>query len=174
MEESSPQKIYVGKDNKATMICPRCGRSKAVDVSAYMEEERSPRIKIRFRCGLCVGDHCGEGDGVRTTVMLERRKYFRKPVKLAGSLLLSKNHVQANIQILEVSRQGIGFHINTPNILEENDEGTVEFRLDDRKRTLLRFRVVVRKIRGSVVGAGFARVDPDDQYQKAIGFYLFN
>jgi hypothetical protein len=45
----------------------------------------------------------------------------------------------------------------------------VEFRLDDRKRTLMEKRVIVRNVSGLFVGASFHPNEPDDP---ALGFYL--
>jgi hypothetical protein len=57
--------------------------------------------------------------------------------------------------------------------LRIGDKLMVEFKLDDRKRSIIRQESVVRRIDGSEMGAEFASIDPTDPNAKAIGFYLF-
>ena len=184
MDDIAFEKIYVHSDRLATLICPRCGKAKTIDVSHLMKKERSVDIRVRFRCRMCTerpsvpegGDSNGEGcaGGVCVHATLERRKYYRKKVKLAGLVVLRRKNIRVNVTLLEISKRGITFDVNDPKLLGEGDEAIAEFRLDDSHRTLVRRNVTIRKIREKTVGAQFVGDDCVVPYDKALGFYLMS
>ena len=45
----STQKIHVTTDNKATIICPHCGKKRAIDATKYRQTLTS--LKVRCTCG---------------------------------------------------------------------------------------------------------------------------
>ena len=53
MDDIAFEKIYVHSDRLATLICPRCGKAKTIDVSHLMKKERSVDIRVRFKCRMC-------------------------------------------------------------------------------------------------------------------------
>ena len=67
------QKLFVTEDNKATLFCPVCAKSRSIDASAYIAIERVVRIRIKCPCG-----H-------HYTAQLERRRHFRKMVHFQGT-----------------------------------------------------------------------------------------
>ena len=48
----------------------------------------------------------------------------------------------------------------------------VEFHLDDDQKTLIRKNAVVRSIKGYFLGMEFFSIDPQNVYDKVLGFYL--
>ena len=66
------QKLFVTEDNKATLFCPVCAKSRSIDASAYIAIERVVRIRIKCPCG-----H-------HYPAQLERRRHFRKTVNFEG------------------------------------------------------------------------------------------
>ena len=64
------KKVYVDDANQATIICPKCGLKKNVDVTNFKNTQK--KLKAKCRCG----------EVFRLT--LELRKHFRKKVRLNG------------------------------------------------------------------------------------------
>lgn len=174
--------IYVTQDNKATISCPNCGKTKEVDVSKYMDIEKPVKIKYRFKCDKC---NCGTRDcqgcdikdcsfDHQNTVLLERRKFYRKSVNLNGKCRPNKGK-EVTVVITDISRTGLKFKLYMYNKeINIDDRLEIEFNLDDRSSTSIQKEVLVRKINGLSVGAEFTTVQPYNRIDQAIGFYLMN
>ena len=66
-----PRPVYSNEDQRATLRCPQCGRTKVTDVAQYQEAPRPPKVKCpcghrfwvpiaaslssRYRCAQCEG-----------------------------------------------------------------------------------------------------------------------
>ena len=59
------QKVLISKSNEATFVCPKCEKTKTVDVSKYKYVQN--RIKVKAKC-IC---------GYSWTSILERRRFYR-------------------------------------------------------------------------------------------------
>jgi c-di-GMP-binding flagellar brake protein YcgR len=157
-------KLFITQDNKATLACPACERSRLIDASPYMALSRVVRIRVKCPCGHAY------------TAQLERRRFFRKSVQLQGeySQVPGGRHVgKGSLAILDLSRTGLKMRLGDDKALRIGDRIVVEFQLDDRKRAKVRQETVVRRIDGADLGAEFTSTDPTDPNTKAIGFYLF-
>ena len=157
-------KLFLTQDNKATIACPACERSRIIDASPYMALSRIVRIRVKCPCGHAY------------TTQLERRRFFRKSVQLHGEYCQAPGgrHVgKGALAILDLSRTGVKMRLGDDKALRIGDRIVVEFQLDDRKRSKVRQETVVRRIDGADLGAEFTSTDPADPNTKAIGFYLF-
>lgn len=157
-------KLFLTDDNKATLACPECERSRVIDASPYIAMSRVVRIRVKCPCG-----HAH-------TAQLERRRFFRKPVHLPGQYFQSPGgrHVgRGTMAVLDLSRTGVRMRLGNHRQLRIGDRVVVEFQLDDGKRSTVRQETVIRRIDGSDLGAEFAPTNPTDPNAKAIGFYLF-
>ena len=139
-------KLFITQDNKATLACPACERSRIIDASPYMTMSRVVRIRVKCPCGHAY------------TAQLERRRYFRKTVNLEGQYspapggrLLGRG----SVAILDLSRSGVKMRLADHNALRIGDRIVVEFRLDDRKRSKVRQEGVVRRIHGADLDSSF-------------------
>ena len=157
-------KLYITQDNKATLACPACERSRIIDASPYVTLSRVVRLRVKCPCGHAYA------------AQLERRRFFRKPVRLKGAYSQAPGgrHVgKGSLAILDLSRSGVKMRLGREKALRVGDRIVVEFQLDDRKRSNVRQETVVRRIAGADLGAEFTPTDPADPNTKAIGFYLF-
>ncbi len=157
-------KLFITQDNKATLACPACERSRTIDASPYMTMSRVVRIRVKCPCGHAY------------TAQLERRRYFRKTVRLQGQYRQAPGgrHLgRGAVAILDLSRSGVKMRLANDNTVRIGDRIIVEFKLDDRKRSHVRQETVVRRVDGADLGAEFAPTDPADPNTKVIGFYLF-
>jgi hypothetical protein len=158
------QKIYVTNDNKATLACPACERSRTIDASPYITMSRVVRIRIKCPCG-----HHYPAE-------MERRRHFRKAVHFRGTYaqVPGGRHVgRGAMAVLDLSRTGVRMRLHENKALRIGDKLVVEFQLDDGKRSTVRKESVVRRIDGSDLGAEFTATGASDPNAKAIGFYLF-
>jgi hypothetical protein len=152
------QPVFVNGKNKAVFTCPECTKSKTVDTSKFVIEKKKLSIKVKCSCGHIY------------PVVLERRKYYRKKTNLPGIFILEQNMKEYSIVVTNISRFGLEFNSSESERLKVGDRIGVEFRLDDKSRSLIRKKIIIRTIEEKKIGAEFCF---PDEYDKALGFYLF-
>jgi hypothetical protein len=152
--------VYISNKNTATFRCPECGKTRTTDVSRYANTDK----KITVTC-TCV---CG----YRFQCRLEKRRQYRKGADLPGrfTLIGEKGPEDSGlIKIVDISSTGLKLKMSVPRNFPVGSRLLVEFCLDDRKRTPMKKRVIVRNVSGSYVGVAFLPSEIDDP---ALGFYL--
>ncbi len=153
------QKVYVNSENKAIFTCPSCAKARTVEVSKFLGAKANAKLKAKCPCGHSY------------PVLLERRKYYRKETKLPGVFRLDKNGKESPMTVTNVSRSGLQFRTSESKNLEMEDLVALEFRLDDKNKSMVKKKAIVKKIEGNMIGAEFCFLD---DYDKVLGFYLFN
>ncbi len=154
------QTVFISSNNTATFRCPQCGQAKTADVNRYANTDK----KITVNCTCACGHHF--------RCRLEKRKQYRKGADLPGkfTLLGKDGHKDTGlVKVVDLSTTGLKLKMAVPRTFPVGAQLRVEFRLDDRKRTPMEKRVIVRNVTGSYVGASFHPNDIDDP---ALGFYL--
>ena len=150
------QKIYVGTNNNATLLCPHCGTSKTANVEKL--KNRGDPLRIRCTCRKAF------------SVTFEFRKAHRKETNLAGHYCrLSAREDWLGMTVRNISLTGIGFETLSPHGLGKGDEIRVRFTLDDAKQSEIERDVIVRVVKDKYIGGEFS--DPN-LYDKTLGFYL--
>jgi len=161
-------KVYINQDDTATFLCPKCEKMKGVDVSQVKGVGQAVRMQCTCTCG-----HVH-------TIILERRKFFRKEVDLPGHYILDGEFEKRPMTVKDLSRSGLKFELAVERDLKADDILWVEFRLDNKQQTLIRREVVVKAVLGNgmAIGAEFVSRDPDNPFDKAydmtIGQYTFS
>lgn len=159
-------KAYIGDDGTATFTCPQCNKSKTADVSRYKDIGRSVKVKFRCPCGFT------------GSMLLERRKYFRKPVSFKGvySVIGNGGAKKDLMMVLDLSVSGIKCRVGKKplNGVSVGAKLLVEFNLDDRRETLVRKGAEIRSIRGGDMGLQFCSIPGlhHNANDRAIGFYM--
>lgn len=153
------QTVFVNRENKAIFTCPKCTKAKTIDVSKMILEKKKLNIKVKCTCGHIY------------PVVLERRKFYRKKTNLPGIFTLDEIPKEFPMTVIKISRLGIEFNSSESEKLKIDDRIGIEFRLDDKSRSLIRKKIVIKKIEGKSIGAEFCS---QDEYDKILGFYLFN
>lgn len=156
-------KVFVNDDNTATLQCPKCQKTRVVDVSRYIRNDTSNRLKVRCPC-----TH-------RFVVSLEKRRSFRKGTCLDGIYRVPESGPdggvsQGRMQVLDISKTGLRLKLFSRPRFQVDDLITVEFRLDDGKSSLIERDVYVRNIAKGEIGVEFASTPSLDS---ALGFYMF-
>ncbi len=164
MESEKIQKIYLSDKDTAQFECPKCHKTKEVNVSKYKKLETSIKLNVKCPCGYAY------------TVSLERRKFFRKETSFPGKFSfcpLAGSDQAGSMTVLDISKGGLRFKMNSTPIFEKGDILEVEFSLDNSSRTPIKKQVFIRNIRNNTVNVEFCSFDTNDSADKALGFYLY-
>jgi len=156
--------VFIYKDNKAIVICPKCEKSKTIDVSEDIGSKYLVRLQPKCSCGYLY------------IVLLERRKRHRKIVNLPGTFIYSVSKEQVDkglMTIQDITRAGLCFKLdaNTKQKFNIGDKFLLEFHLDDKSGSLIKKEAIIRNIRGPFIGVEFSSVD---LYDRALGLYMFS
>ena len=155
-------KVYIASTNMATVVCPKCQKSKTVDVSKFVKVDKIVKVKLKCPCGYA------------NTYLLEKRKRHRKETNLPGcyNRYLDGKQVGGGLMVVkDLSTIGMKLQVNADHNLDVGDVVLVEFHTDDMQRALIKKKVIVRNIKGQIIGTEFA---PTEGIDKALGFYLFS
>ena len=153
-------KVYINEANTATIVCPRCDKTKTVDVSRYVELQQTVRVKSKCSCG-----HTW-------TSVLEKRRKYRKSVDFPGVYIHFEGGEavdKGSMIVKDLSLSGLKMKLNVERNFNVDTRLQVEFHLDDSRRTLMRKNVLVKNVSGSYVGVAFSASEAQDP---ALGFYL--
>ncbi len=152
------QKVYVSNDSLGEFVCPKCGKTKIADVSKFKNYHRAVKIKVRCVCG---HSHF---------VLLERRKYFRKKVKMPGSCVWGngEDEIKIPMTVVDLSCYGLRCEMMGSRSLDIDGELLVEFHPSKKKeKVLVRRDVIIRNITDSHIGAEFnCKIDVDFLYSE--------
>ncbi|MDM8517632.1 PilZ domain-containing protein [Desulfobacterales bacterium HSG16] len=159
------EKVFINNDDKAMFVCPSCGKEKILDVSRYKDVGKTVRLKRICSCGY---SHI---------VLLERRKFYRKSVAIPGIFMKENERETRKMLVIDLSRSGVKIETEEGVTLKLGERLFVEFRLDNRQKTLIRKEVFVRSVFGRQAGTEFCSRNHDNPidkaYDMAIGFFTF-
>lgn len=156
------EKVYITSRQMATFSCPKCQKSKTVNVSQYANLDKIVRVNVKCPCGHAF------------TSILEKRKKYRKETNLYGSYTRIVNGKQTDgglMKVVDLSISGMKLQISGDHDCEVGDVIRVEFHLDDPQRSRIEKKVIVRNIMKDEIGTELA---PTEAVDKALGFYLLN
>ncbi|MGD8290137.1 MAG: PilZ domain-containing protein [Desulfobacterales bacterium] len=156
------EKIYISNTKITTFVCPKCHKSKTVNVSKYVDLDKKVKVNVRCPCGHTFSS------------ILEKRKRYRRKTNLPGSYsrLLDGKKTDGGLMIVrDLSIIGMKLEIDADSNCHIGDVIQVEFHTDDAQRALIKKKVIIRSISGPIIGTEFA---PTEGIDKSLGFYLFN
>ena len=156
------EKVFITSNNTATFVCPQCGNVTTADVSKFATVNK--RITVHGRC------NCG----YRFKVSLEKRRQYRKTTDLPGVYYyrLENDDLDKGImRVVDISSTGVKLKLNVERQFDIGELIRVEFHLDDKRRTYIKKRVIVRNVYKNLVGTSFAPNEGDDPN---LGFYLMS
>jgi hypothetical protein len=156
------EKVYISSTKMATFVCPKCHKSKTVNVSEYADLDKKVKVNVRCPCGHAY------------ISLLEKRKRYRKETNLPGSYsrFVDGKQMDGGLMIVrDLSTIGMKLQIDADNDCDVGDIIQVEFHTDDAQRAFIKKKVIIRSINGSIIGTEFAATERID---RALGFYLFN
>ena len=149
------KKVYVDDTNQATIICPKCGLKKGVDVTNFKNTQN--KLKAKCRCGEVF------------KLTLEFRKHSRKKVRLNGEYFVQGRDEKGEIIIEDISAGGVRFASLKPHYISRNDTVELKFTLDNTMKTEIHKLVKIKWIIDRTVGVQY--IDPKSLETDLI-FYL--
>jgi c-di-GMP-binding flagellar brake protein YcgR len=164
MGTDTPQKIFLSDKDTASFECPKCSVSKEADVSKFKKTAAPVTLKIKCPCGN------------EYSVTLERRKYYRKSTKIPGKFNFSPligEDQEGSMTVMDISRGGLKFKIESAALFQRGDILEIEFNLDNKDKTLIKKQVYVRNVENNLVNVEFCAIDNNSMEDKAIGIYLY-
>ena len=183
------KEVSLINENIAKIKCPKCHKSKSVDMSKYMTMDRVIIFKAKCICGHSY------------TVVLNRRDKFRKTTDFFGvytNLSSGKEGQKGQMFVLDVSRSGLRLEISHVQLkmkdhdisvitgkqatfehkiqkpvdeINIGDKLLVEFRLDDTKKTLIKKEVIIRWMKMPYIGVEF---NSQSLYDGSLGLYMMD
>ena len=147
--------VYVDDTDQATIICPKCGFLKNIDVTDFKDTQK--RAKVTCRCGEVF------------RFKIEFRKNYRKNVNLPGEYIIKGKREKGEILVKDLSLRGIRFETLRPHQISTHDTLEVKFKLDNPKRSEIHKQYNVIWVRNRIVGAHYS--DPPF-YDQVLGFYF--
>lgn len=152
-------KAFVRADNTVTLVCPVCSKPKTISVASF--KGKCHFLKVRCPCENVFRVHLDFRQHYRKSSNLPGKYLCLKPVGLGGGMMT----------VTDISQGGVGLTLHKIHELQIGCLLDISFNLDDRKKTLIKKKAVVRSINGNFIGCQF--VDKN-LYEKEIGFYLKN
>jgi len=98
-------------------------------------------------------------------------KKFGKTVSLRGHCVYPNSKKPIQIRVERISMSAIGFRVPESKKISPRDFLTIQFVLDDRKRSVIKRRIVVLEVDGNYIYADFYNPPP---YDKDLGFYMLS
>ena len=133
--------VYVDDTNQATIVCPKCGFEKNVDVTKFKHTQK--KLKAKCRCGAVF------------RLALEYRKHYRKKVRLHGEYVVQGRDEKGEIVVEDISASGIRFASLEPHYISRNDTVELKFTLDNPMKTKIHKLIKIIWIIDRNVGAQY-------------------
>lgn len=148
-------------DNKASFVCPKCHKTKTVNVRKYTKAKKKVAVKCKCSCGHTI------------EAILERRNYRRKETTLPGiySRSTKANGIEkGNIVITDISRAGLKFKSHVNAEFRIGDRLCIDFHLNDSEKSFIKKEAVIRNVSQDLhIGAQFSSTE----FYGKIGAFLF-
>ena len=135
------ERMYAGATNHVTVICPKCGLKKNINVFKYKDTHK--RLKAKCKCGEIF------------RLSLEFRRFYRKTVRLTGEYFAQERDEKGEVLIKDISMTGINFEAIKPHNIAKHDAVEVKFTLDNPDKTELDTLVKIMWAKDLNVGGHF-------------------
>jgi hypothetical protein len=157
------KKIYVNDNEKGTLTCEQCGKTRVINFSDFKNIGKP--LKVKCSCGYFF------------FVTIEVRKFYRKSTNLSGEYVkissdATKGLEKGSMIVVDLSRTGLGFRTKTAHNICVADMLRVRFVLDDAKHSEVSKSAIVRQVTHHFVGAEFVDFDTFNETNRSLGFYL--
>jgi hypothetical protein len=147
--------MYAGATNHVTVICPKCGLKKNINVFKYKDTHK--RLKAKCKCGEIF------------RLSLEFRRFYRKIVRLTGEYFVQEKDEKGEVLIKDISMTGINFEAIKPHYIAKHDTIEVKFTLDNPDKTELDTLVKIMWAKDLNLGGRF--ID-QGRYKQDLVLYL--
>ena len=153
-------KIFVNVENLAAFKCPECGLTRTEDMTPHQSLGKTINTKCNCKCG----------HTFFVTVIMEKRKYYRKETNLPGEFSTLTSKAAGLMTVKNISLSGLRFKLNESKELKVGDRVNVEFTLDDKQRSLIQKEAEIKFIKELNIDAEFTNIE----LYGRLGPYLFS
>lgn len=147
--------MYAGASNHVTVICPKCGLKKNINVFKYKDTHK--RLKAKCKCGEVF------------KLSLEFRRFHRRIVRLTGEYFDQERDEKGEVLVKDISMTGINFEAIKPHNIAKHDTVEIKFTLDNLDKTELDTLVKIMWAKDLNVGGRF--ID-QGRYKQDLVLYL--
>ncbi len=145
------EKIFLDENGKAIFKCPKCRKSWTKDLSAYSKSNKRIQLKCKCPCGHIF------------PVIQERRKDFRRTVKVTGAYFHNQRAIRGLITIKNISKSGLGLVLSTKQTFIKGDKLQLKFNLDNFKKTFIDKEAIVSKVEDNYLVLKFTDENWDEE-----------
>ncbi len=157
------QPVFPRDDGLVRLTCPKCGFQESVSLEQF--EDLGNAMQVTCVCRKVF------------SAVLEKRRAFRKEVKLAGHFSLREDAGSANTSssiwglmvVRDLSKAGLRFSTSKADLVHPGDPLMVRFHLDNSNKAMIHKPARVMSVTGKEVGCQF---EGDDSYDITLGFYF--
>lgn len=157
------QPVFPRDDGLVLLTCPRCGIQEPVAVGQF--EKLGNAVQVSCPCRK------------QFLVVLEKRRFFRKSVRLDGYFSIggdlgaigADGSIWGPMIVEDLSRAGLRFSSQNADLARPGDMMMVRFNLDNSNRSLIHKAARVVSVTGNEVGCKF---EGADSYDITLGFYF--
>ena len=146
--------INIGSKESENLACPQCGNLRPVVFS------KLPRRFYKARCK-CMHEFI---------IKLNRRKHIRKTINLIGTYSFKRSFANNIIDVIDLSKDGLGFIRTDTNILNVSDTILINFNLDNSVHDTIESSALIINICNNRVCVEFASMK--DRIKTTLGFYF--
>lgn len=146
----------VGKKS-ISLVCSKCGCARNIIVSSLPDIGRVYKVKCKCIHGF--------------SISFEKRKYKRKTTKLIGTYAFQHSMTNNIIDIINLSRGGLGFVRTDRNKMKKGDILIVRFNLNNSEHDMIECLITIRHIFDNHVCGEF--IDISGRMKQTLGFYLW-
>lgn len=151
----TPQRVYPDDNGQAVIVCPSCMKRRPIDARPHLDSHKA----LKVGCG------CGH----RFRIVFDTRNFYRKGLQLPGKYTKLPSDDLELLTVEDLSYTGVKFTTRFSHNIEVDDVLTIDFILDNRKRSRIVKTVRVMYVMGKVIGAEFR----DRQaYSTELTYYL--
>jgi|GEM_PF-249768 len=155
--EMQVQKTFVKTNDTASIRCPECALVKNIAVGKFRNDSHT--LKTRCSCDTTF------------LVSLDFRRHYRKLTRITGihTIIGVPGVYGRRMQINNISRSGVSFSMTGNHDMKVGQKVLLNFKLDDKKRTEVTKKVIIRRIHTGSVGCEYTN---QTQIGKDLNFYL--
>ena len=157
------QPVFPRDDGLVLLTCPGCGMQESVSVGQF--DKLGNAIRVICPCGK------------QFAAVLEKRRFFRKSVRLEGYFSLggdlgpiaANGSIWGPMVVQDLSKAGLRFSSKNANLVHPDDLLMVRFNLDNTNQALIHKTARVISVTRHGVGCRF---EGADSYDITLGFYF--
>jgi DNA-directed RNA polymerase subunit RPC12/RpoP len=155
----SSQKVFISGKSEALIVCQKCGQTKTISADPADVGGKTAQIRCK---------NCGNS----FKVVFETRSRYRKDTSLEGHFLRKDKGGDdfGHMVVHDLSMGGMRFEPTGRTVFRVGDLLTIDFRLDDENKSMIRISAIVKSIGERDIGVEFMNLD--EHTRKTLGFYL--